>query len=134
MAEYLTVAQAAKIAHYTTRNIYYHCTVGNIPSTTKLGVTAIKKDDLTEWIASRQKPTKVKTGHHLYEIILISCGEVSVLFKTTNHRALSARYIELLEHGHRYIRVRKDGEVLTIHDSDKLANVYHPRVKGACDE
>lgn len=71
--------------------------------------------------------SKKKQALHLYEIVLICCGDVTVLFKTCNHQELSKRYVYLQEHGHRFIRVRFDGEMLTIHESDKIASKYHPR-------
>ena len=69
----------------------------------------------------------MKTELHLYEIVLISCGDITVLYKTCSHRELSRKYTQLIEHGHKFIRIRKDGQMLTIHESDKLANKYHPR-------
>ena len=38
-------------------------------------------------------------------------------------------YIKMLEHDNKLIRVRADGEILTIHESDKLGNRYHPRIR-----
>ena len=71
----------------------------------------------------------MKRKLHLYEIIIISCGEVSVLYRTCNHRECAKKYLQLMEHGHKFCRIRMDGVNLTIHDSDKLANKYHPRTK-----
>jgi hypothetical protein len=72
----------------------------------------------------------MKTELHLYEIVLISCGDITVLYKTCSHQELSRKYTQLIEHGHKFIRIRADGKMLTIHDSDKLANKYHQRTKG----
>lgn len=71
----------------------------------------------------------MKSELHLYEIVLISCGDVSVLYRTCSHQELSRKYIQLIEHGHKFIRIRKDGQMLTIHESDKFANAYHPWTK-----
>lgn len=71
----------------------------------------------------------MKRELHLYEICVISCGDVTVLYRTCVHREAAVKYIQLIEHGHKFIRIRKDGQMLTIHESDKFANQYHPRTK-----
>ena len=150
--EYMTTKEVAEALHVTRHDIFYHVKKGHIPALPILSSTGrnnsylILKADVekfrTEYLERPPKKPKAKKKPkeqptevlHLFEIILISCGTVHVLFKTCNHREFSRRYIELVEHGHHYIRARLDGVQLTIHDSDKLANVYHPRVKGACNE
>jgi hypothetical protein len=71
----------------------------------------------------------MKRELHLYEIVTISCGQVSVLFRTCSLKELSRMYIGCMERENKLIRIRMDGELLTIRESDKLGNAYHPRTK-----
>lgn len=140
--DYMTVREAAEYLHVTRYDVYYHIKHGHLPAKAIGGqpdgmyaAYVISKDDIKAFreyqnrAKKKPKPKKTPAAVHLYEIVLISCGQVTTLFKTCSHRELSRRYTELMEHGHKFIRVRADGEMLTIHESDKLAAVYNPRIK-----
>ena len=139
--EYITLKEAAQMLHVTREALQYHVKKGHLPviatksETGRNNAYIINIDDVETFRKEHmEKPVKMdkkKTRMvlHLYEIILISCGQRSVLFKTCDPREYSRRYVELIEHGHKYIRARVDGTELTIHDSDKLANRYHPRIR-----
>ena len=135
MSEYIGVYEAAERFHYSAQNIYYHIKRGNIKPIMEYqhghGMVQLVKASDVEALAKPKKKDKKKrtTKLHLYEIVLISCGEVTVLYKTCSHPEVARKYINMIEHGHKYVRIRMDGEMLTIHDSDRLANKYHPRTK-----
>lgn len=74
------------------------------------------------------KPKKVNT---VYQIVLISLGKMEILYETNDPRELSRMYTKMIEKQHKYIRVRMNGQVLTIHESDKVGYRYHPRMRGA---
>lgn len=87
----------------------------------------IKDEDVER--LKRSDQTKVGKRYSFYEIVVISLGELTVLFQTRNLRQLSQKYIHMMEHEHKLIRIRADGKLLTIHESDELGNSYHPRTK-----
>lgn len=89
----------------------------------------LKRADV-EWY--RDHTTFRKRGRPFaqsYEIIIINSGKVTVLFRTSSPRELSMKYSWMMEHGHRLIRIRADGTILTIHESDKLGYAFNPRSK-----
>ena len=59
---------------------------------------------------------------HLYEIVCIVCGEISVLFATHDLFVLRLKYHHMIEHEHKYIRIRLGGEILPIFESDRIGN------------
>ena len=129
----MTIYEAADHFHIAPQTIYYHVKHGHLDvhdNDSGYG-QLIDADEYQEMIdaKAKKKDKKRKQELHLYEIIIISCGQVSVLFKTCSHKDAAVKYLQLMEHGHKFCRIRKDGEVLTIHESDKLANRYHPRTK-----
>ena len=73
----------------------------------------------------RGRPKKAKQ----YEIVCISLGKLEVLYSTSSLVDLSQMYVKLVGQGHNLIRIRADGELLTIHESDRLGNMYHPGIK-----
>lgn len=136
MSEYMSIYDAADRFHITPQTIYYHVNRGHFKVIDKENGYGqlVDADEIQEMIdAKSKKKDKKEKKHrqelHLYEIITITCGQVSVLFKTCSHKEVAVMYLQLMEHGHRLCRIRMDGEVLTINDSDKLANKYHPRTK-----
>lgn len=74
------------------------------------------------------KPKKVNT---VYQIVLISLGKMEILYETNDPRELSMMYTRMIEKQHKYIRIRLNGQVLTIHESDKVGYRYHSRMRGA---
>lgn len=139
--EYINVTEAAERFHCSPNNIYYHIKHGTLKTVEEPQkghgiVHKVKASDIEALIAARdlrktRKAEKKRQARtlHLYEIILISCGQVSVLFRSCSHKEAAIKYLQLMEHGHKLCRFRVDGEQLTIHESDKLANYYHPRTK-----
>lgn len=87
----------------------------------------IKPEDLEAFLG--RTPKRGRPKDRLYEIVLINCGELTVLFKTKSLMELSHKYTYMVEHGHKLIRIREDGRLLRIWESDKLGNTYHPRTK-----
>ena len=93
----------------------------------------LKKQAVEKFLETYRKPLRgrPKTRASLYEIVIISCGKLEVLYSTDSPVELSHMYIKMLEHDNKLIRVRADGKLLTIHESDKLGNRYHPRIRKA---
>ena len=91
----------------------------------------MKKQDVEKFVKTFRKPLRgrPKTQANLYEIVIISCGKLEVLYSTDSPVELSHMYIKMLEHDNKLVLVRADGELLTIHESDKLGNRYHPRIR-----
>lgn len=129
---YVSIATAAKMAGVCAMTMRgWVVDRGDIPY---MSVTSgmrtfyfLRKTDVLKLVDS----IRPKTRHH-YEIVLINLGELTVLYDTYSLRELSVQYTHMMERGHKLVRVRVDGELLTIHESDKLGNAYHPRTrKGA---
>jgi len=91
----------------------------------------LKKEDVEAFKADRDLAAgrKAKSRYKVYEIVCISLGKLDVLFKTESLRELSKMYIRMMERENKLVRVRADGKLLTIHESDSLGNAYHPRTK-----
>lgn len=137
---YISCTDAAKRCGVNKNTIYFHCKNGTLPSTLvgfgpfdRYRKRIIKEEDFQEFMARRQRldvDTMIdKRRKHTYEIVIISMGEVAVLYKTDSLQELSQMYIKMMEHEHKLIRIRKDGKILTIHESDALGNTYHPRTR-----
>ena len=137
---YISCTDAAKRSGLARNTIYLHCKNATLPCTVvRQGpnggyrVRLIKEEDFQEFMARRQRldvDTMIdKRRKHKYEIVIISMGEVTTLYKTDSLQELSHMYIKMMERDHKLIRVRKDGKILTIHESDALGNTYHPRTR-----
>lgn len=137
---YITCPEAAERSGLSRNTIYFHCKNGTLPSIAighgpfeQYKIRLIREEDFQEFMARRQRldvdKTIDKRRKHKYEIVIISLGEVATLYKTDSLQDLSHMYIKMMEHEHKLIRVRKDGKILTIHESDALGNTYHPRTR-----
>ena len=126
---YMTVPEAAKVLHVASQTMYQWVVIGKIPCKTHLSGTRtfyfLKKEDV-DLLAEKYEPVKKA---RLYEIIMITCGKLDVLFATESLHELSNKYVHMAEKGHKLVRLRVDGRVLTIHESDKVRYAYHPRTK-----
>ena len=92
----------------------------------------LKKQDVEKYLAAyrpRHRGRPKKQQHSEYEIIMISCGKIDVLYKTNSVRDLSATYSRMIEYGHKLVRLRVDGRILTIHESDKIGYSCSPRFR-----
>lgn len=87
----------------------------------------VKESDVADYVKAQEPVARRKAK--VYEIVTISLGQLSVLFTTSSLLELSHMYIRMLERENKLIRIRADGELLTIHESDKLGNTFHPRTK-----
>lgn len=133
---YVNIPTAAKMAGVAPQTMYRIVAIeGRIPSETAPGGSRtyyyMKKQAVEKFLETYRKPLRgrPKTRANLYEIVIISCGKLEVLYSTDSPVELSHMYIKMLEHDNKLIRVRADGELLTIHESDKLGNRYHPRIR-----
>ena len=131
---YITIPDAARMAGVAPATMYtWTLYKGEIPYRAYEAGTRrfylIKKSDMERFIEKKNASVGKRRRAKEYEIVVISLGQLSVLFKTNSLMELSHMYIRLLEREHKYIRVRADGELLTIHESDKLGNTFHPRTK-----
>lgn len=90
----------------------------------------LKKSDVEKYLSDMQKEVPARKRARLYEIVIISLGKLYVLYATDNLAALSRMYTRMMENQHKLVRIRADGQLLTIHESDKLGFTYHPRTKG----
>lgn len=132
---YLTVPEAAKLCGVTRQTMYnWVLTQGRVPyvSRTAGAMTfyCIKREDAEELERTHGKKRKmIYSRYHFYEIVFISLGELTVLYQTESLKDLSRTYTHMIEKDHKLIRVRADGKLLTIHESDALGNAFHPRCK-----
>lgn len=129
---YITIPEAAKLLHVSPQTMYeWVLSRGRIPYKSRIAGTReyywLKKTDVQE-LSEKVEPVRLRKAK-LYEIIMITCGKLDVLFTTDNLRELSNKYVHMAEHGHKLVRLRVDGRVLTIHESDKVGYTYHPRTK-----
>lgn len=58
--------------------------------------------------------------YHIYEIIQILNGIEHTVLKTDDPDKMAVKYTEMHMNGHNMIRLKVDGKVLTIRESDKL--------------
>ena len=133
---YVNIPDAAKMLGVSDMTMYKRVVdEGRIPyESIPRGVRTyyyMKKQDVEQFIKTYRAPLRgrPKKKASLYEIVCISCGKMEILFSTSSLMELSHKYIYMLEQKHQLIRVRADGQLLTIHESDRLGNTYHPRVK-----
>lgn len=129
---YITIPDAAKMLHIAPQTMYdWVLLQGKVPYRSHISGTRtyyfLKKSDV-EHLVEEVEPVKLRKAK-LYEIIMITCGKLDVLFQTENLHELSNKYVHMAEHGDKLVRVRVDGRVLTIHESDKVGYTYHPRTK-----
>lgn len=131
---YMSIPDAAKIVGIHKNSMYQHVIVfHHLPVlTVPAGARSfhwLKKEDVEAFKADRDTAAGklVKNRYKLYEIVLINCGELTVLYTTTALLDLSRTYSRMMEKGHKLVRIRADGKLLTIHESDKLGNTYNPR-------
>jgi hypothetical protein len=91
----------------------------------------LKKSDVDEYVKTYRTPLRgrPKKKADLYEIICICCGKLDVLYSTKSPVDLSRQYTRMIERDNKLVRIRVDGQLLTIHESDKLGNAYHPRMR-----
>lgn len=91
----------------------------------------MKKTDVEEYLKKyRMNPVgRPKKQIDLYEIVCICCGKLEVLFSTHSPVELSHKYTRMVEQDNKLVRIRADGQLLTIRESDKLGNAYHPRMR-----
>ena len=133
---YMSIPDAAKFVGIHKNTMYQHVMeYHNIAVFTQpAGARSfhwLKKEDVEAFKADRDLAAgkKVKKRYKEYEIVCISLGQLDVLFKTESLRELSKMYIRMMERENKLVRVRADGKLLTIHESDSLGNSYHPRTK-----
>lgn len=134
---YVNIPTAAKMAGVAVQTMYRIVAIeGRIPSETAPGGTRtyyyLKKQDVEKYLAAyrpRHRGRPKKQQHSEYEIIMISCGKIDVLYKTNSVRDLSATYSRMIEYGHKLVRLRADGRILTIHESDKIGYSCSPRFR-----
>ena len=129
---FMTIPDAAKMLHISSQTMYdWVLARGRIPYDCHISGQRtyyfLKESDVRE-LHDKVEPARLRKAK-LYEIILITCGKLEVLFKTDNLHELSNKYTHLMEHGHKLVRLRVDGKILTIHESDKVGYTYHPRMK-----
>ena len=91
----------------------------------------VKESDVMAYFKKYRAPLigKPKKANTVYQIVLISLGKMDILYETNDPRELSQMYTRMIKKQHKYIRVRLNGQVLTIHESDKIGYAYHPRMK-----
>lgn len=128
---FFTVTQAARAMGLSSNCMNFHIAHGHIEVVEfNKGhgnyYRLISEEALEAFRKSREPDLE---HEHLYEIICISCGEVSVLFKTKNLFDLSKMYVRMIENDHKLVRIRMDGVNLPIFESDKLGYTFHPRTK-----
>lgn len=133
---YMSIPDAAKLVGIHKNSMYqYVADYHRIPVRTEPAGSRsyhwLKKEDVEQFKAEREIALgkKAKKKYHEYEIVTISLGQLDVLFKTDSLRELSKMYIRMMERENKLIRVRADGQLLRIHESDRLGNAYHPRTK-----
>lgn len=130
---YISPKQAGKILGCSGQNVYHLANEGRIKArkevSGKLTFYYLEEKDVERYAKKYRSPLRgrPKRRYDLYEIVIICCGKLDVLFSTSSPIELSHMYIKMLEHDNKLIRVRADGELLTIRESDKLGNAYHPR-------
>lgn len=129
---YIDIPTAARMLHIAPQTMYQWVLFkGRVPYKSRISGTRtyymLKLSDVKK-LLEEVEPTRLRKAK-LYEIIIITCGKLEVLFKTDNLHELSNKYTHLMEHGHKLVRLRVDGRVLTIHESDKVGYTYHPRMK-----
>ena len=131
---YISVPEAAKMVGVVPMTFYnWMFTRAVVPFKTRQAGSRcfyyIKKSDVEKYLEAQKIKDRRLRKKHFYEIVAISMGQVTVLYQTENLMELSHMYIHMMEKQHKLIRVRMDGNLLTIHESDKLGNSYHPRTK-----
>jgi len=129
---YLSISEAAKLVGVSRVTMYdWVITRRLLPHEDFGRYHYIKKQDVDE-LHARLDDRPGRKRITVYEIVVISCGELTVLYTTGSLRALSLMYTHMMERQHRLVRVRADGKLLTIHESDKVGYAFHPRTrKGA---
>ena len=131
---YITVPDAAKMCGVCSQTMYDWVLVRNfMPYRRVVGGARsfyyLKKTDVEKYLSDSQKEVPARKKARLYEIVIISLGKLEVLFTTDNLAALSRMYTRMIENQHKLVRIRADGQLLTIDESDKLGLTYHPRTK-----
>ena len=93
----------------------------------------LKKQDVDKFLETFRKRLRgrPRKNYNTYEIVCICCGKLDVLYSTNSPVELSRMYIKMLEHDNKLIRIRADGQLLTIHESDRIGYAYHPRLRRA---
>lgn len=129
---YIDIPTAARMLHIAPQTLYtWVLNKGRLPYKSRFAGTRtyymLRTNDV-EALVKEREPEQLRKAR-LYEIIMITCGKLDVLFKTENLHELSNKYTYLMENGHKLVRLRVDGKILTIHDSDKVGYTYHPRMK-----
>lgn len=128
---YYTVTQAARIVGLSNNCMNFHIKQGHIEIIdVNKGRTnyyrLISQAALDTFMKKREPDV---TEEHLYEIICINMGQVSVIFKTTDLMKLCQTYTRMIERDNKLVRIRIDGVPLTICESDRLGYTFHPRMK-----
>lgn len=133
---YMSIPDAAKLVGIHKNSMYQHVfDYHHIPVLTQTAGARsfhwLKREDVEAFKNDRDVAAgkRVKNRYKVYEIVCISLGQLDVLFKTESLRELSKMYIRMMERENKLVRVRADGHLLTIHESDRLGNAYHPRTK-----
>lgn len=98
------------------------------------------KEDLDEWAAraaaapypAKKKPFQSRPSPihgKIYEIVIIVCGIVTVMYSTTSRAECGRMFWKLVEADQQFIRIRVDGHLLLIHQCWRLANEYNQHRK-----
>lgn len=130
---YITIAEAARRAGMATSTMYKRVvTNGEVPCLARMAGARtfyyVTKNAVSRFMKKEQVLTARKDAK-LYEIVSITLGNLDVLYSTESLKELSRKYTHLIEHDNKFIRLRVDGEVLTIHESDRIGYAYHSRFK-----
>jgi excisionase family DNA binding protein len=131
---YISVPEAAKLLHVS-KGTMYEWMIGrryipyiSIPSGART-FYYMRRADVEKFAEGSQVTNRLRQKNKEYEIIMITMGKIDVLFKTDSLYELSRMYTRMMERMHKLVRVRADGKILTIHESDKIGYAYHPRTK-----
>ena len=130
--EYYTIKQAAKIAGVSEFCIVYHMNNGRIQAVyAETGKRMVDPESLAIFMETRNREilAEREKEDHLYEIVCINLGVVDVLFTTHSLKELSFTYSRMVEYSQKLVRIRLDGVMLRICESDRLGLIYHPRSK-----
>lgn len=74
----------------------------------------------TERVRAARAAQRTDAEPHLYEIIQIVCGVEHLVFRTQSHRELAYTYTKLHMADQNLVRIKRDGQTLTISESDRL--------------